>query len=860
MRVTIKELRRWIVGATVLLLAVVTGFFVYGRYRFRRIEKDLPGRLGINIQQTANGFTFSQASGGHTLFTLKAAKQVQMKSGHVLLHDVDITLYGPPGSGRSDRISGDDFDYDQNSQVATSQGEVNIELEGTGNGAGANAAASASSGNSGASDNNTIRVRTRGLRFEQKTGDAATEQPVVFQLPRAAGTAVGANYNSKTGVLVLDSQVKITTSSNGKSAVVNAAHATLLRNEMLGLLTGATMQYETEDGSADAATLYFRKDGTTERIDAAGHVRMRTDTGANVTSQTAKILMDAKSEPTQAELGGGVQFASTRGSDAMQGTAGEGTLHFAMLAEAGGKTQTALRHAEFRRDVHFTDSVTGMGKDTRGRAEKQVDAQKVDVDFASPGPGGKPVARAAVAEGDPVVTLQQMPSKGPGATTRISGDHLIATLGPGNALRELDGAGHTRIVDESTDGARDTADGDTMHATFAQVAVSARPGAAAGRIGKKGQHGSAAEPRTQSTIDTATEDGHVVLTEKAAPPPTAPTTGSLGASASKPGSTAGPATLSAWADHAEYHAADQVLHLSGHPRIANGDGMQVAAETIAYHRDTQDASANGSVKASYAEPANSTAAAAGPGAGTDRAPAMGGNGPVHVIAQRAEMHHATNVSDFYGTVREPARMWQDADSLTAPAIEVDRTKNLLKAGADAAALERASLGASAGGDAVVHANLTSAMGAKHQQSVARVASQTLVYSDEKRQADFRGTVSVEQGTEMIGCDDGLVYLKPAQTGAKKAANAQGNSQIDHLVATGRVSITQPGRKGEGEKLVYTADDGKYVLTGKPEKLPRLWDSVHGTTTGAALLFNSQDDSVEVSGGKSSAVTDTRAPR
>lgn len=852
MRVTIKGLRRWVVAAAVLLLAVVAGFFVYARYRIRRIEKDLPARLGINIQQTANGFTFSQASGGHTLFTLKAAKQVQMKSGHVLLHDVDITLYGPPGSGRSDRIAGDDFDYDQNAQVATSQGEVSIELEGMGSGANANSAASSS--DAGAADSTTIRVKTRGLRFEQKTGEAATDQPVEFQLPRAAGTAVGANYNSKTGVLVLNSDVKITTSSNGKSAVVSAEHATLLRTEMLGLLTDASMQYETENGSADAATLYFRKDGTTERIDAAGHVRMSTDTGATMASQTANILMDEKSQPTQAELRGGVRFASTRGNDAMQGTAGEGTLHFATIGE-DGKAQTALRHAEFRRDVHFTDAVTGLGKDARGHAAKQVDGQKVDVDFGPPGPKGETEAQSAVAEGNPVVTMQQMPSKGPATTTHISGDHLVATLDPGNVMRTLDGAGHTRIVNESTDGARDTTDGDTLHATFQQEAASAK----AASSGKQ-KHGSAEQPRPQTAIDTATEDGHVVLTEKPAAK-----SGSAAAPATvHPGQPTGPGapTLTGWADHAEYHAADQVLHLSGHPRMADGESMQLAAEIIDYHRDTQDAEAQGSVKATYTQPPKTAGSANG------GAPTMGGHGPVHVIAQRAELHHATNVSDFYGTEKEPARMWQDADSLNSPLIEVDRTKNLLKAGADAAALERASAEKNAGGDAVVHANLTSAMGARHQQSVAQVTSRTLVYSDAQRQADFRGTVSVEQGDETIRCDDGMVYLKPAQTEGKKAgAGAQGNpqggntnSRIDHLVATGHVTMTEPGRRGEGEKLVYTADDGKYVLTGTPEKLPRLWDSVHGTTSGAALLFNSQDDSVEVSGGKSSAVTDTRAPK
>jgi lipopolysaccharide export system protein LptA len=165
------------------------------------------------------------------------------------------------------------------------------------------------------------------------------------------------------------------------------------------------------------------------------------------------------------------------------------------------------------------------------------------------------------------------------------------------------------------------------------------------------------------------------------------------------------------------------------------------------------------------------------------------------------------------------------------------------------------------------------MGAKHEQSVAQVHSQTLIYSDKDRLADFRGTVSMEQTGEVTHADDGLVYLKPAPKpappGGKKPAaspSSQGpasqgqNSQIDHLVATGHVVFTQPGRKGDGEKLVYTADDGRYVLTGAPQAPPHLWDRVHGTTTGTALLFNSQDGSVEVNGGQSSAVTDTRAPK
>src|ERR1700735_5611072 len=183
MRITVRGLQRWIVVTGSLLLVLIAGLIVYGRNRFRHIEKDLPGRLGMNIQQTASGFSYTQTSQGHALFTLKASKELQMKSGHVLLHDVDVTLYGPPGSGRTDRIYGNDFDYDQAHGVITSQGEVNIELQGTAS------ATPASVPAAGDTTSNTIRVRTHGLTFIQKTGEATTSQQVEFQLPRAAGTA-----------------------------------------------------------------------------------------------------------------------------------------------------------------------------------------------------------------------------------------------------------------------------------------------------------------------------------------------------------------------------------------------------------------------------------------------------------------------------------------------------------------------------------------------------------------------------------------------------------------------------------------------------------------------------------------------
>lgn len=863
MRVTVERLRRGIVVAAALLITVVLGFFFYGRYRFRHFERDLPGRLGANIQQTANGFSYTQSSQGHALFTLKASKELQLKSGHVLLHNVDITLYGPPGSQRTDHIFGSDFDYDQAHGIAASRGDVEIELEG----ATRPPASGVPPENVGA---NTIRVRTQALTFVQSTGEANTSAPVEFQLPRAAGTSTGADYNSRTGSLVLQSQVRITTSSNGKPAVIEAAKATLERASLQGFLVQPTMQYETESGSADAATIFFRKDGTTERVDAQGNVRMRTDTGVTVRSATARILMDAKSQPTETDLSGGVQFASEQPQERMEGSAERGKLLFASVGGRQGGTTTALRHAEFRQNAHFMDVMTGVGNDRRGRTERTMQAGAIDVAFGPPLPSHQPQAQKAIAEGNPVMTLRQAPSKGPQQTTRISGDRLVATLGQDNALQALDGTGHTEVDRSSTDGSRDRSRGDVLHATFLEQPGLPRRGAAHGGTQTGRRRGVAARekissaPRMETELATAVQDGNVMLEETAASHRPAPETGAAGAAEHKtgtvanPGRAAQPTTLIGWAQHAEYTAANQVLHLTGHPRITDGATMQMAAEDIEYHRDTQNASAQGDVKATYAQVSAGAAANATSGG----PPSMGGNGPVHILAARASMDHAANQSTFYGAAGAPARMWQDADSLLAPVILIDRNKNLLQAWGEA--------GPHRTGEPQVNANFTTAMGARRQQTVVRVRSATLVYSDRERRGDFRGSVTAQDETDLVRCDDALIFLKPAEAGPGKTAEAgktaaakgtaSGNAQLQRMIAMGHVVFTQPGRRGNGEKLVYTADDGQYVLTGTRATPPAIWDQTHGTTTGEKIAFNSENDAIEVIGGKGAAVTNTRTPK
>lgn len=71
--------------------------------------------------------------------------------------------------------------------------------------------------------------------------------------------------------------------------------------------------------------------------------------------------------------------------------------------------------------------------------------------------------------------------------------------------------------------------------------------------------------------------------------------------------------------------------------------------------------------------------------------------------------------------------------------------------------------------------------------------------------------------------------------------------VDRVTAEGAVEVTEQGRHGSGERLVYTASDGLFVMTGTAAAPPRVVDEAQGTVSGAALEFHAGDNSVTVLG-------------
>jgi len=279
----------------------------------------------------------------------------------------------------------------------------------------------------------------------------------------------------------------------------------------------------------------------------------------------------------------------------------------------------------------------------------------------------------------------------------------------------------------------------------------------------------------------------------------------------------------AWAERARFTPADDMLALSGSPRVEQG-GLTTTAQSIRFNRRSGDASADGSVKSTY----------------SDLKPQPGGallatSDPIHVTAASMVAHRTSSSALYSGE----ARLWQGGNIIQAPTIDFNReTRTVIAQSTSAAPVTTVFVSQDKNG----------------RQTPTNVSAAKLTYQDSQRQAHFEGGVMVRGGEITVTAEQVDAYLIARDSTRPAAAGSSGPSQLDHIVATKNVQIEEPKRRATGQRLVYTAQDGKFVLTGGP---PSIFDAEHGKITGDSLTFFSRDDRVLVEGKSSPTVTETR---
>ena len=843
--VSIERLRVWLLVGAGLLAIVVAAFLGYAHYRAHRFLTALPGKLGIDVRQETNSWTYSQTAGGKTIYTIHAAKSTQHKDGKYTLHDVGIVVYGKK-QDRADRIYGSEFDYDPAAEVIRAMGDVFIDLQAP-EAEDRNAKMDYAAGKDLAGPKNVgkdtgavgegsgknarvIHIKTSGLVYLQKLGVAATDNEIEFTSGGLVGHAVGAEYNSDTGGVKLHSAVKVNGLQHDRPVVLTASQAVLDRQGRTAVLSQA--KYVTVGGSAAGgseetaraqhAIVYLREDGTAERIKAEGAVTLTNGEGGTVTAPKGEMMISAANHPESAVLTDGVRYGEDEPLRQAQGESAEARLAF---DTAGRVEHVAMTGAvKLHERVRASDAV-GVAWGERGLSANA--AELAIVADAS----GKMEMREARATGSARLTALS-PSVKDGAMTSssLAGDVLTAhfvRVNGADHIAEVHGDGHTELRKVGATGVVNTSSGDSLVAKF-------RP--STGHASGKAATGS-------DEVANAVEQGHVVMTQMPV---------------KKPGDSGVLQEERALAERAVYDGDLDTMTLTGNVQVNNGTNV-IWADRVVSEQQSGDATADGSVKASYRQTG-----------GTDE--------PMHVLAARADLKHDSQVATFYGAPGRSARLWQAGSQVEAPVLEFEQKQRRLLAhgeGQSGAMVVHTVLVSSGNTDrdnAGRTAGRVRVVTGGNKTDVIRVASRELVYSDEARTADFTGGVLLESSGGTMRGQKAVAYLQGAPVGGKVSlSNATGKTgagsaaggkpsgvggfmggRVERVVATGHIEIEQPGRRGTGEQLVYTASDGMFVLTGTAAVLPKVVDQQQGTVTGASLRFHAGDEDVVVSNGGDTA--------
>jgi lipopolysaccharide export system protein LptA len=426
-----QRLRRWFAAVAIAAIALSLAYYFYARMHLWREAERGSGMMGVEVQQSTQGFTLSKSEAGRTIFTVHASQAVQYKAGgRAELHDVSILVYGR-GADRFDQIYGNSFEYDPQSGDIIAHGEVAIDLEGDAQGPVRPDQAAP------VELKNPIQLKTSGLAFNQKTGRAVTREKIEFRMPQASGSAVGASYDSKSNTLMLSSEVRVETL---EGANIQARRAIFTQNPRRVLLHTARIEQPTSDVQAGQLTFYLRDDNTISRMLAAGEVQgvTRGLNPARVEAGQGEFTFGPKkkNQIQSGELAGGVEFQQD-GTSPVHGTAGRAALAFS--------PRGSLTHLNAMGGVQFVQNQRATASQNAQSVELASD--RLDLLFSA----GR--LERGVTGGAAKITLRPQTRSTQGDTI-ISAGHFDMTFGADNRLAALHGEPDARIV-SSTPGQPD---------------------------------------------------------------------------------------------------------------------------------------------------------------------------------------------------------------------------------------------------------------------------------------------------------------------------------------------------------------------------------------------------------------------
>jgi lipopolysaccharide export system protein LptA len=838
---------RWSVIIAALLIVAVFGVYLRRSWLASQARKNSPASVPASVERSSEGFTYTQGSGDHVLFTVRASSATTFKGSsdaaekNALL-DVSITVFGRKGD-RHDVIHTRTCDFyrpiserirdaktlkfaDKGSIACASDVQMDLQSAADEKRA-ANAAAGATV------DPRIVHVVTKGVTFDSSTADAHTDQPVEFNFSGGQGRALGANYGSDDGTLELLHDVHLSLkAAPPKSARnpqkpatepipidVTGSSVVFHRDAKIAVLHGPVVVKQVTPAPPSGNVL---KGAAAARVGShvlhANFVTVNLD--ADFRARQISAEGDAKSRPNvvmESPKGAGTLTADKFVTDLdPDGSA----KHFSALGNvlgdftnsASGETDhisAGRLDAEMVPKINQPRLVTVDGgvkmnssRDGRTRSLETASAELNFVPGVAQRPGAPPsyhvdhartLAPATLMTREPVTgAIQQR-------VTRTSGQQVEVAFDERNRMRRLLAHNGAQLDRDAPNKPHQSSASQELVAEF--------------------------DPKGQWT--TVDQTGNVRF---------------------QAGDQSGQAAK------AHMDNETNIVTLTGSAEALDA-GSRTTADTIVINQNQNEVRADGRVVTTFHKPSgNATAQASKTGIGT---PLTLGPDPANITAEHLVGSSVTGRASYTGH----ARLWQGDSTMEADEIELNREGRQLDARGNVRAVfiqvgassmakpitapappPSRSRGAATKPTATAKQN-TSPPG----PDVIRVRAATLTYWDAKSQAHMEGGCTAESRDGSISgqiCD---LFFAPSAKSEQPAprtplAGPGATQRLDHAVFTGNVVVRSEERRATGERGEYDSALAKFVISGGN---PTLYDGSGKSTTGSQLTFLLADDTILV---------------
>jgi LPS export ABC transporter protein LptC len=786
---------RWSAAVALVLAGITTAVYLKRGWTRHIERRQAPPAAPKDVTRQSNGINFKKVDQNRTIFEVQASKSTEFKGQDAsLLEEVVVTIFGKAGD-RHDVIRTHSCQYDQKSGDISCGGDVRIDAMSA-------ADADLAERNPSLAEARATRVETRGVTFNRSTGFARTDQRVTFAFPSGTGDGTGLEYNSDEGTLHLQHDVRIrltqppssTVKKTGVSVAVDPKAGQDIR------VKGSSLDFSRDSrilhlfGPAEAET-------SVERL-TAGELTLTLD--EDFRAQTLVASTTGTDRP---------RAVSTKPGETMNLESDNLIAHF--VPDGSISKLDATGHVtSFRKNATDEDAMSG---DTGSLTFWPRFSQPKELNV-----NGNVVLRTKEGKTGDTRTLQTAAFR-----MEFSGGKEHESSKPLTA--ETLAAGTMEWTDSTTQAgtivpARSQLQADKLAMTFTDATGKPKEVHANGNV--RTERWLTGHPVQTATAATGTAlmladggwsqmdlQGDVKLKE---------------------------ADRTGQADRATFDRVAQTATLTGHA-IARDATTQTQARRIVFTQNTGDIFADGGVRST-----DFTAKASA----VQLAPA-----PANITADQLQANSKSGRALYTGK----ARLWQGDSVLEANSIELLRDTHVLNAAGNVRAVFPQSARAPAAGAASAQSTNppsfnppsrpvnASQIGQKKSQ-LWHATSETLTYNDIEGRARLEKNVVVQSADQkMRGPVLDLYFTKAPAAGVASNANATtppptGSRQISRAVGSGGVTVEEGDRRAVADRGEYSADSGKFVMSGGK---PTLYDGSAGTTTGTQLTFFLADDTIIV---------------